>query len=127
MSIFPERWMGRGVPTDKLPKYYTMDGKKYNTRTNEEVPKKKRIMKQFVLRHVRGNGQIIADIMKDFYHDYPKHRNMRPYKLSECIHQVLSQKEYLEYVKNKYGIEEHNRMVIKHKLGNWNLIEEKEA
>lgn len=42
MSIFPERWMGRGVPTDKLPKYYTMDGKKYNTRTNEEVPKKKK-------------------------------------------------------------------------------------
>lgn len=42
MSIFPERWMGRGVPTDKLPKYYTMDGKRYNTKTNEEVPKKKK-------------------------------------------------------------------------------------
>ena len=39
MSIFPERWMGRGVPTDKLPKYYIKDGKKYNTRTNEQVPK----------------------------------------------------------------------------------------
>jgi len=42
MSIFPERWMGRGVPTDKLPKYYIKDGKKYNTRTNEEVPKNKK-------------------------------------------------------------------------------------
>ena len=42
MSIFPERWMGRGVPTDKLPKYYTIEGKTYNTRTNEEVPKKKK-------------------------------------------------------------------------------------
>lgn len=81
-------------------------------------------MKQFVLRHWRGNGQVIPDIMKDFYHDYPKHRNIRPYKLSECICQVLSQKEYLEYVLNRYGILEHNKMVIKHKLGNWNLIKE---
>ena len=40
MSIFPERWMGRTIPTHNIPEHYIKDGKKYNTRTNEEVPKK---------------------------------------------------------------------------------------
>jgi hypothetical protein len=53
MSIFPERWMGRGVPTDKLPKYYTMGGKRYNTKTNEEVPKKKKMKKRIYLDDIR--------------------------------------------------------------------------
>ena len=42
MSIFPERWMGRTIPTHNIPEHYIKDGKKYNTRTNEEVPKKKK-------------------------------------------------------------------------------------
>jgi hypothetical protein len=40
MSIFPERWMGRGIPTDNLPKHYIKDGKMYCTRTNIEVVSK---------------------------------------------------------------------------------------
>ena len=42
MSIFPERWMGRTIPTHNIPEHYIKDGNKYNTRTNEEVPKKKK-------------------------------------------------------------------------------------
>jgi hypothetical protein len=44
MSIFPERWMGRTISTHNIPEHYIKDGKKYNTRTNEEVPKKKKKM-----------------------------------------------------------------------------------
>ena len=42
MSFFPERWMGRGVPTDKMPQYYIKDGKKFCTRTNVKIVKKKK-------------------------------------------------------------------------------------
>lgn len=79
-------------------------------------------MKKYVLRHLRGNGQIIPDIMRDFYHDYPKHRNMAPYKLSQCISSVITEKEYLKKVLEMYGVETHNKMVRKHKMGDWNLI-----
>jgi len=79
-------------------------------------------MKKFVLRHWRGNGQVIPDIMKEHYYDYPKHRNIRPYKLSECICQVISEKEYLKFILDRYGLKEHNKAVLKHKLGSWNLI-----
>jgi len=65
---------------------------------------------------------IIPDIVKDFYHDYPRHRNVRPYKLSECICKVLSEKEYLEFMLERYGIEGHNKAIAKHKMGSWNLI-----
>lgn len=47
MGIFPERWMGRGIPIEKLPKYYTKNGKKYNTRTKEEVLKNNKQKKGF--------------------------------------------------------------------------------
>ena len=56
-------------------------------------------MKKYCLRHWRGNGQIIADIVKDKYYDYPKHRNKRPYSLAECIVKIISEKEYLEFNK----------------------------
>lgn len=79
-------------------------------------------MQKFVLRHWRGDGQVIPDIMKDHYYDYPKHRNIRPYKLSECIVQVLSEKEYLKFILDRYGVEEHNKAVKKNNLGDWNLI-----
>lgn len=81
-------------------------------------------MKKFVLRHWRGNGQVIPDVMKDKYYDYPRHRNIAPYSLADCIVQVISEKEYLKYLLDRYGIKEHNRAVFKHKLGDWNLIEE---
>jgi hypothetical protein len=67
-------------------------------------------MRKYVLRHWRGNGQVIPGLMKDSYQDYPKHRNVRPYKLSECICSVL------------YGVEEHNKAVKKYCMGDWNLI-----
>lgn len=81
-------------------------------------------MKKFVLRHWRGNGMIIADIMKDWYYDYPKNsmnRNARKITLAECIHEVISEKEYLEEML-KISVEHHDKMVNKHKLGNWKLI-----
>lgn len=81
-------------------------------------------MRKYVLRHWRGNGQVIPDLMKDFYQDYPKHRNIRPYKLSECICSVLSEKEYLKFVLERYGVEEHNKSVKKYCMGDWNLIKE---
>lgn len=82
-------------------------------------------MKKFCLRHWRGDGQIIPDIMKDSYRDYPKrsmNRNARSHSLSECIVRVLTKTEYLKYVLDRYGIDEHNKMVKKHQLGSWNLI-----
>ncbi len=81
-------------------------------------------MKKFVLRHWRGSGQVIADIMKDYYHDYPRHRNIAPFKLSDCIVQVLTQQEYLTRILDYYGVEEHNKMVKKHNLGPWYIIKE---
>ena len=82
-------------------------------------------MKKFVLRHWRGNGSIIPDIMKDVYYDYPKHsmnRNARSYKLSECIYKVISEEEYLKEILDKYGIESHNKAVRKNKLGDNKLL-----
>lgn len=81
-------------------------------------------MKKFVLRHWRGNGMIIADIMKDWYYDYPKNsmnRNAGKTTLAQCIHKVISEKEYLEEML-KISVEHHNKMVNKYKLGNWKLI-----
>ena len=81
-------------------------------------------MKKFVLRHWRGNGMIIADIMKDWYYDYPKHpmnRNAGKTTLAQCIHKVISEDEYLEEML-KISVEHHNKMVLKHGLGSWKLI-----
>ena len=75
-------------------------------------------MKKFVLRHWRGNGQIIPDIMRDKYYDYPKHRNKRPYSLSQCIVQVISQKEYMEEVLNMWGKEALDQKIKKYHLNN---------
>ena len=83
-------------------------------------------MKKFCLRHWRGKGQIIPDIMKDSYRDYPKNsmnRNAGSCSLSECIVQVLTEDEYLKYVLDRYGVDEHNKMVKKHQLGSWKLIQ----
>lgn len=49
---------------------------------------------EYVLRHWRGNGQIIPSIKKKFYHDYPKHRNKRPYRLEECFVKDITEEEY---------------------------------
>jgi hypothetical protein len=45
MSIFPERWMGRTIPTHNIPKTYTKDGKVYCTFTGKKIKKKKTKMK----------------------------------------------------------------------------------
>lgn len=84
-------------------------------------------MKKYVLRHWRGNGMVIPDAMKDHYYDYPKHRNIRPYKLSECIVSVLTENEYLKYVLERYGVEEHNKMVKKHDMWDNRLIKQTET
>lgn len=52
-------------------------------------------MKKYCLRHWRGNGQIIADVVKDKYNDYPKHRSKRAYSGSECIVKTITEEEYL--------------------------------
>ena len=41
MSIFPKRWMGRGIQTDNIPKHYFKDGNIYETKTNKQVKSKK--------------------------------------------------------------------------------------
>lgn len=82
-------------------------------------------MKKFVLRHWRGNGQVIPSIMKDSYMDYPKNsmnRNSRSHSLSECIVSVISEEEYLSELLSLWGIEAHNRSVKKYKLGLNKLI-----
>ena len=37
MSIFPERWQGRLIPINNIPKYYIKDGKIYETKTNKKT------------------------------------------------------------------------------------------
>lgn len=71
---------------------------------------------QFIMRHWRGNGQIIPDIMKDKYFDYPKHRNKRPYTLSECLVKVITVEEYKEDVLKMWGQEALNRVIKKYRL-----------
>lgn len=51
-------------------------------------------MTKYVLRHWRGDGQIIADVMKPKYFDYPKHRRKRPYLLKEVFVKEISEDEY---------------------------------
>jgi hypothetical protein len=46
MSIFPERWMGRTIPTHNIPKTYTIDGKVYCTFTGKKIKKKKKKKKK---------------------------------------------------------------------------------
>ena len=84
-------------------------------------------MKKFVLRHWRGNGQIIPDIMKDRYYDYPKrsmNRNAGWCSLKDCIYKVISQEEYLKEILKMWGVKVHNQKVKQHQLGNWNLLKE---
>lgn len=73
-------------------------------------------MKKFCLRHWRGNGSIIPDILKDKYYDYPHHRNKRPYTLAECIVKVLSEKEFKEYVLKRYGQDQLDKFIKKFNL-----------
>lgn len=73
-------------------------------------------MKKFVLRHWRGNGQIVPDIMKDKYYDYPKHRNKRPYTLAECICKVISEDEYKSEVLTMWGNEALEKRIKKYNL-----------
>jgi len=85
-------------------------------------------MRKFVLRHWRGCGQVIADVMKDYYYDYPKNsmnRNARRYSLSECIVQVISEEEFLKEML-KISVEAHNRAVKKYQLGSWKMINEEQ-
>lgn len=51
MCVFPERWRGRSIPTDKLPKYYIKDGKKYETKTNKQIKMKDKIGKSPLTGH----------------------------------------------------------------------------
>ena len=81
-------------------------------------------MTKFVLRHWRGYGHVIPDVMKDFYQDYPKYRKVSPYKLADCLCDVLTEAEYLETMLTKYGVKAHNKMVIKYRLGKDKLIKE---
>lgn len=72
--------------------------------------------KKFVLRHWRGNGQIIPSVMQDKYYDYPKHRNRRPYSLAECIYKVITFEEYKEEVLKMWGEETLTKLLKRYKL-----------
>ena len=75
--------------------------------------------KKFVLRHWRGNGQVIPDLMKDSYYDYPKksmNRNARRYSLAECIVKVITFEEFKEDMIKTWGQESLDRFLRKHKL-----------
>lgn len=50
---------------------------------------------KYVWRRWRGNGSIIADVMKPKYYDYPKHRKKRPYLLSEVFVKEITKEQYL--------------------------------
>lgn len=81
-------------------------------------------MKKFVLRHWRGNGVIIADVMKDRYYDYPKNsmnKNAGYVTLAQCICKVITEEEYLAEML-RVSVEHHNKMVNNHNLGSWKLI-----
>ena len=39
MCIFPERFRGRLIPTDNIPKFYIKDGDVYDTKTNKLIKK----------------------------------------------------------------------------------------
>jgi len=49
---------------------------------------------KYVWRRWRGNGSIIADIMKPKYYDYPKHRHKRPFLLSEVFVKEITREQY---------------------------------
>ena len=39
MSIFPEKWQGRLIPTHNIPEFYLKKGNVYETKTNKKVKK----------------------------------------------------------------------------------------
>jgi hypothetical protein len=47
MSIFPEKWQGRLIPTHNIPKYYTKNGITYETKTNKKLKQNKMTGEQF--------------------------------------------------------------------------------
>ena len=79
-------------------------------------------MKKFVLRHWRGSGQVMADVMKDYYYDYPKSMNIKPYSLSECICKIINEDEFLKFIVDRQGVKAHNQAVLKHNLNLCNII-----
>ena len=61
MSIFPKRWMGRGIPTDNIPKHYFKDGNIYETKTNKQVKSKKmKDLKQLSVKQVRAYNAFLT-------------------------------------------------------------------
>ena len=84
-------------------------------------------MKKYCLRHWRGNGQVIPDIVKNRYYDYPKNsmnRNARVITLAESIVKIISEEEYLKEMLDTWGVESHNRAVKRLKLSKDKLIKE---
>lgn len=82
-------------------------------------------MRKYCLRRWRGNGQIIPDIVKDRYHDYPKrsmNRRARVISLAESIVKIITEEEYLRDVLEIWGVEIHNKKVRQLKLGEEKLI-----
>lgn len=71
---------------------------------------------QFVLRHWRGCGQVIPDIKRKKYYDYPRHRNKPPYYLNECFVQDITEDEFKRKVLSLWGQDALNRLIKKYKL-----------
>ena len=61
---------------------------------------------KFILRHWRGNGQIIPDIKKSHYRDYPKHsmnRNAKTHTCKQVIVREITREEYEQEFIQKWG------------------------
>ncbi len=61
MSIFPERWMGRIIPTHNIPKTYTKDGKVYCTFTGKKIKKKKNKKRTMTLKEKFDKVEIMFE------------------------------------------------------------------
>lgn len=49
---------------------------------------------KYIWRRWRGNGSIIADVMKPEYYDYPKHRRKKPFLLKDVFVKEISAEQY---------------------------------
>lgn len=72
--------------------------------------------RKFVLRHWRGRGQIIPDIKRKKYYDYPKHRGKPPYYLDDCLVKEITEEEFKKEVLTLWGQDALNRLIKKYKL-----------
>jgi len=93
MSILPKKWQGRLIPLNKIPEFYTKEGKIYETKTDKPMGRKQ-------LNHVQYKRNIHPDFVDKMDKQLNKLKESEPIKDVRMYAKEQSEKD-LEGLKEK--------------------------